>query len=74
LGTLPLPSVTPCDDNAWCVCQEGQTPPSLQGVKPMGDDPMALLGLEGALKHYYYYLVAEPTPEAIGGSGHADLV
>jgi hypothetical protein len=21
----------------------------------MGDDPMALLGLEGALKHYYYY-------------------
>jgi hypothetical protein len=26
-----------------------------QGVKPMGDDPMALLGLEGALKHYYYY-------------------
>jgi hypothetical protein len=29
--------------------------PSLQGVKPMGDDPMALLGLEGALKHYYYY-------------------
>jgi hypothetical protein len=23
LGTLPLPSVTPCDDNAWCVCQEG---------------------------------------------------
>jgi hypothetical protein len=24
-------------------------------VKPMGDDPMALLGLEGALKHYYYY-------------------
>jgi hypothetical protein len=20
----------------------------------MGDDPMALLGLEGALKHYYY--------------------
>jgi hypothetical protein len=32
-------------------------PPSLQGVKPMGDDPMALLGLEGALKHYYYYYV-----------------
>jgi hypothetical protein len=23
LGTLPLPSVTPCDNNAWCVCQEG---------------------------------------------------
>jgi hypothetical protein len=23
----------------------------------MGDDPMALLGLEGALKHYYYYYV-----------------
>ena len=23
----------------------------------MGDDPMALLGLEGALKHYYYYVV-----------------
>jgi hypothetical protein len=23
----------------------------------MGDDPMALLGLEGALKHYYYYLL-----------------
>jgi hypothetical protein len=22
----------------------------------MGDDPMALLGLEGALKHYYYYI------------------
>jgi hypothetical protein len=22
----------------------------------MGDDPMALLGLEGALKHYYYYV------------------
>jgi hypothetical protein len=22
-GHLPLPSVTPCDDNAWCVCQEG---------------------------------------------------
>jgi hypothetical protein len=24
----------------------------------MGDDPMALLGLEGALKHYYYYYYA----------------
>jgi hypothetical protein len=23
----------------------------------MGDDPMALLGLEGALKHYYYFYV-----------------
>jgi hypothetical protein len=23
----------------------------------MGDDPMALLGLEGALKHYYFYLI-----------------
>jgi hypothetical protein len=23
----------------------------------MGDDPMALLGLEGALKHYYYLLL-----------------
>jgi hypothetical protein len=31
---------------------------SLQGVKPMGDDPMALLGLEGALKHYYYLLLS----------------
>jgi hypothetical protein len=25
----------------------------------MGDDPMALLGLEGALKHYYYYLLSK---------------
>jgi hypothetical protein len=24
----------------------------------MGDDPMALLGLEGALKHYYYLLLS----------------
>jgi hypothetical protein len=30
---------------------------SLQGVKPMGDDPMALLGLEGALKHYLFILL-----------------
>jgi hypothetical protein len=25
----------------------------------MGDDPMALLGLEGALKHYYYYYMRQ---------------
>jgi hypothetical protein len=34
----------------------------------MGDDPMALLGLEGALKHYhYYYNTAEvvQTAEAV---------
>jgi hypothetical protein len=29
----------------------------------MGDDPMALLGLEGALKHYYYYFIYE-TPNS----------
>jgi hypothetical protein len=32
----------------------------------MGDDPMALLGLEGALKHYYLLLLTphdqEPAP------------
>jgi hypothetical protein len=28
----------------------------------MGDDPMALLGLEGALKHYYYYYVMSDDP------------
>jgi hypothetical protein len=30
----------------------------------MGDDPMALLGLEGALKHYYFYYkpLARPVP------------
>jgi hypothetical protein len=27
----------------------------------MGDDPMALLGLEGALKHYYYYYYLNAT-------------
>jgi hypothetical protein len=27
----------------------------------MGDDPMALLGLEGALKHYYYYYYIDDT-------------
>jgi hypothetical protein len=37
--------------------------PALQGVKPMGDDPMALLGLEGALKHYY-----EDLKSVAGGS------
>jgi hypothetical protein len=28
----------------------------------MGDDPMALLGLEGALKHYYYYVCLATPP------------
>jgi hypothetical protein len=36
----------------------------------MGDDPMALLGLEGALKHYYYLFMfnslARPKALAIG--------
>jgi hypothetical protein len=35
----------------------------------MGDDPMALLGLEGALKHYYYYVLCASLDEA----GHRAL-
>jgi hypothetical protein len=35
----------------------------------MGDDPMALLGLEGALKHYYYYyLSGQDSPRDANGS------
>ena len=30
----------------------------------MGDDPMALLGLEGALKHYYYYYMCKQLCQA----------
>jgi hypothetical protein len=29
----------------------------------MGDDPMALLGLEGALKHYYYIVNTADLPK-----------
>ena len=58
-----------------CVCQEGKTPTPLQGVKPMGDDPMALLGLEGAPKRDFYHksssqqhldIVHQPFPGHIG--------
>jgi hypothetical protein len=36
----------------------------------MGDDPMALLGLEGALKHYYYLLrTPDNTPHPPGARG-----
>jgi hypothetical protein len=34
----------------------------------MGDDPMALLGLEGALKHYHnYYNLAQCSPLPLAG-------
>lgn len=56
LGTLSLLSVTLCNNNPRCVCQEGQTPPSSQDVKPMGQGPMALLGWEGAQMDCYLLL------------------
>ena len=57
-GLLREPTL-PCRDqlHAAAVVNGLRHSRAYIGVKPMGDDPMASLGLEGALKHNLYYYI-----------------